>query len=119
MLWFEAARAALRSFATAKERAERLLTDAQATIKDFETKLGHERLARDEAIQRAEADVAHKASRSGWKIVTCASRNLSSAHSRAIFAVPNSERAVCGTSSMPSDRQPFDFQVEARLAARV
>jgi hypothetical protein len=33
----EAARAALRSLATAKERAERLLTDAQATIKDLET----------------------------------------------------------------------------------
>ena len=52
------------------------------------------------------------------KAMRLASRNLSSAHSRAIFAVPNSERAVCGTSSMPSDRQPFDFQVEARLAAR-
>jgi hypothetical protein len=47
----EAARAALRSLATAKERAERLLTDAQA-----KTRLAHERLARDEAIRRAEAD---------------------------------------------------------------
>jgi hypothetical protein len=33
-----------------------LLTDARATIKDLETRLGHERIARDEAIQRAEAD---------------------------------------------------------------
>jgi hypothetical protein len=46
----EAARADLRSLATAKERAERLLTDAQAPIKDLGTRLAHERLARDEAI---------------------------------------------------------------------
>jgi hypothetical protein len=44
------------ALATAKERAERLLSDAQATIKDLQTKLGHERLAKDEAIARAEAN---------------------------------------------------------------
>jgi len=50
----EAARTAMRSLAAAKERAERLLVDAQAHIRDLQTKLGHERLARDEATQRAD-----------------------------------------------------------------
>jgi chromosome segregation ATPase len=52
----EAARNAMRSLTAAKDRAERLLTEAQATIHDLQTKLGHERLAKDEAAQRADAD---------------------------------------------------------------
>jgi hypothetical protein len=50
----EAARTAMRSLAAAKERAERVLVDAQAHIRDLQTKLGHERLARDEAAQRVD-----------------------------------------------------------------
>jgi hypothetical protein len=52
----EAARQTIRSLTTAKERAERSLDEAQATIRDLQTKLAHERMGKDEAIQRAEAD---------------------------------------------------------------
>ncbi len=52
----EAARIAMRSLAAAKERAERLLAEAQTTVTHLQTKLGHERLARDEATARVEAD---------------------------------------------------------------
>src|SRR5579872_6894649 len=45
----EAARNAMRSLAAAKERAERLLGEAQAAVTHLQTKLGHERLSRDEA----------------------------------------------------------------------
>ena len=52
----DAARQAIRSQAAAREHAERLLEQAQGTIRDLQTKLGHERLAKDEAGQRAEAE---------------------------------------------------------------
>jgi hypothetical protein len=47
----DAARQAIRSEAAAKERTERLLTEAQAMIRDLQTKLGHERLAKNEALE--------------------------------------------------------------------
>ena len=50
----EAARQAIRSQAAARERAERLLEEAQSTIRDLQTKLAHERLAKDEALQAAQ-----------------------------------------------------------------
>jgi chromosome segregation ATPase len=53
----DAARQALRSETTLKERAERLLEEAQATIRDLQTKLAHERLARDEAVNRLETQL--------------------------------------------------------------
>ena len=55
----DAARQSLRSEAAAREHAERSLTDAQVLIRDLQTKLAHERLAKDEAleaVQRAETD---------------------------------------------------------------
>jgi len=52
----EAARQAIRSQAAARERAEHLLEEARATIRDLQTKLAHERLAKNEAVQRAEAE---------------------------------------------------------------
>jgi hypothetical protein len=52
----DAARQAIRTQAAARERAERLLAEAQAAIRDLQTKLAHERLAKDEAIQRADAE---------------------------------------------------------------
>src|SRR5579862_2575246 len=51
----DAARQAIRVQATAREHAERLLTEAQVTIRELQTRLAHERLAKDEAIERAEA----------------------------------------------------------------
>jgi hypothetical protein len=47
----DAARQAIRAEATGKVRAERLLEEAQAMIRDLQTKLGHERLAKDEALE--------------------------------------------------------------------
>ena len=52
----DAARQALRQQTAAREEAERLLADARNTIHDLETKLGHERLANDEAAQRTSAE---------------------------------------------------------------
>ena len=52
----DAARQALRQQTAAREEAERLLADARNTIHDLETKLGHERLARDEVMQRVNAE---------------------------------------------------------------
>jgi hypothetical protein len=51
-----AARQSVRALAAEKERTERLLSDAQATIKDLQTKLGHERLAKDEVVAGVEAN---------------------------------------------------------------
>ena len=48
----DAARQSLRQQTAAREEAERLLADARNTIHELETKLGHERLARDEVAQR-------------------------------------------------------------------
>ena len=50
-----AARQALREQIAAREDAERALADAQTAVRDLQTKLAHERLARDEAVNRAEA----------------------------------------------------------------
>jgi len=52
----DATRQALREQIEARERAEHLLHEAQATIRDLQTKLAHEKLARDEAIQRVVSD---------------------------------------------------------------
>jgi hypothetical protein len=49
----EVAETALKAERNARECAERSLTEAQATIRDLQTKLGHATLARDEA--RADA----------------------------------------------------------------
>ncbi len=48
----EAARQGLREQVAAREHAEHLLQEAQATIHDLQTKFAHERLARDEVVQR-------------------------------------------------------------------
>jgi hypothetical protein len=45
------ARQIVRAEATAKERAQRLLEGTQAMIRDLQTKLGHEHLAKDEALE--------------------------------------------------------------------
>ncbi len=50
-----AARQALREQIAAREEVERSLGDAQNLIRDLQTKLAHERLARDEAVNRVEA----------------------------------------------------------------
>jgi hypothetical protein len=44
---------ALKAEQDARQRAERLLTEARMTIRDLLTKIGHADLARDEAVERA------------------------------------------------------------------
>jgi hypothetical protein len=52
----EAARQTIRTLTTVREQTERQLAEAQTTIRDLQTKLAHERIARDEALQRAAAE---------------------------------------------------------------
>jgi hypothetical protein len=52
----DATRQALREQIEAREQAEHLLQEAQATIRDLQTKMAHDRLARDEAIQRTNSE---------------------------------------------------------------
>jgi hypothetical protein len=52
----DATRQALRDQIEARECAEHLLQEAQETIRHLQTELAHERLARDEAIQRVESE---------------------------------------------------------------
>ena len=53
---FEVARQTIRSLTAARDQAERLLSEAQATIQQLQTQLAHERQANDGAAQRAEAE---------------------------------------------------------------
>jgi hypothetical protein len=50
----DAARQGIRSQAMARERAARSLEEAQITIRELQTKLAHERLAKDEALEAAQ-----------------------------------------------------------------
>jgi hypothetical protein len=50
----EAARQSIRSETMARQRAERSLEEAQITIRDLQTKLAHERLAKTEALEAAQ-----------------------------------------------------------------
>src|SRR5262249_50712062 len=52
----EAARETIRSLTAAQEELERSLAAAQETIRDLQTKLAHEHIARDEAAQRFGSD---------------------------------------------------------------
>lgn len=51
----DAARQALRSETAVREEAQRLLAEAQEALRDLQTKLAHERMAKDEAVRRLEA----------------------------------------------------------------
>jgi hypothetical protein len=52
----DAARQALRAQSTSLEEAERALAEARNTIRDLQTKLAHESLAKDEAGRHADAE---------------------------------------------------------------
>src|ERR1700693_5133927 len=52
----DAARQALLEEIAAREHAEQLLQEARATIQDLQTKLAHERLAKEEAVRQADAE---------------------------------------------------------------
>jgi hypothetical protein len=52
----DAARQTIRSLSVAREQAERQVAEAQNVVRDLQTKLAHERMAKDEAIRRVEAE---------------------------------------------------------------
>jgi hypothetical protein len=52
----EAARSTIRSLTSAREHAERLLTEAQNTIRELQTRFAHERMAKEEMARQAEAE---------------------------------------------------------------
>ena len=52
----DAARQTIRSLSVAREQAERQLSEAQNAVRDLQTKLAHERMAKEEAIRRVEAE---------------------------------------------------------------
>ena len=54
----EAAQRGLREQIAARERSEQQLRDAEATIRDLQTKLAHERLAKDEASGAMQKELA-------------------------------------------------------------
>ena len=56
----EAAREALRLEVAARERAERLLGEAQSAIRNLQTKLAHECLAKDELLRNTERATIEK-----------------------------------------------------------
>ena len=53
----DATRPALREQVEARERAEHLLQEAEATVRDLQTKLAHERIAHEEAVCRMEGEM--------------------------------------------------------------
>jgi hypothetical protein len=58
----DAARNAIRSQAVARERAERSVEEAQVIIRDLQTKLVHERLAKNEALETVRRQTADEQS---------------------------------------------------------
>jgi hypothetical protein len=110
----DAARQAIRSEATAKERAERLLAEAQARIRDLQTKLGHERLARDEAVEavrrlETEARVAAHAQETAEAELVAerlARRNAEDALAEALEAHQEAEAQLRDAISVQEVRQP-------------
>ena len=50
----DAVQQALREQIASREHAEKLLQQARVTLQDLQTKLAHERMAKDEADRRAE-----------------------------------------------------------------
>ena len=90
----DAARVALRQQTAAREEAERLLADARNTIHDLETKLGHERLARDEIMQRVNEDGLQFE-----ETLTAAQEELAAERARRAAAERERDEAVVATQT--------------------
>jgi hypothetical protein len=111
----DAARQSIRALAAEKERIERLLSDAQATIKDLQTKLGHERLAKDEAVAGVEAN--RKAVEQTLQTVRSELTAEKIAHERSERALRESQSAITNlTGELHLARQSL-ATVRAELAA--
>ena len=90
----DAARQALRQQTVAREEAERLLADARNTIHDLETKLGHERLANDEAAQRTSAE-----KRQIEEALTALQEELATERAMRVWAERERDEAVVATQT--------------------
>ena len=107
----EAARQTIRSLTAAREQAERQLVDAQATIRDLETKLAHERLARDEAAQRVglereEVDKALQSARAGLEAEIVARRAAEEQLAAARERCAKAEHRAEDVGRSPQAREP-------------
>jgi hypothetical protein len=86
-----ATREALQAQTTAREEAERILAEARHTIHDLQTKLGHERLARDEAVQRVES-----AKRDVEEKLAAAQQELAAERSLCMTTARERDQAILG-----------------------
>jgi membrane protein involved in colicin uptake len=110
----DAARQAIRSEATARECAERLLAGAQAVIRDLQTKLGHERLAKDEALEtvrrlETETRAAEKAQQTAEAELVAerrARRDAEDACAEAVEARHEAERSHRDAMAVEMARKP-------------
>ena len=98
-----AIREALQSQTAAREEVERLLAEARHTIHDLQTKLGHERLARDEAAQQAETakrevELALAAAREDLEAERALRRD---AQAERDMAIAGRQQAQYGTAKQP------------------
>jgi chromosome segregation ATPase len=100
----EVARETIQSLTAAQEELERSLTAAQETIRDLQTKLAHERIARDEAMKhfasdkhgfeqalqsvRAELEAEHHARQQAEERLAEALRGQAHASAQAVSPVP-------------------------------
>ena len=102
----DAARQALRQQTAAREEPERLLADARNTIHDLETKLGHERLANDEAAHRTSAE-----KRQIDEALTAVQEELATERAMRVRAESERDEAVVAT-------QPAEQRLRQRTAVK-
>jgi hypothetical protein len=105
------ARQALRTQTAAREHAERQLHEAQATIEGLRTQLVHERMARDEAVQRAEgrsADIeqALLAIREELAAESQARQRLEQERDEAVASRQEAEERLRGMTATMQPQQP-------------
>ena len=109
----DAARQAVRSEAAARERAERSLAEAQVSIRDLQTKLAHERLAKDEALEavqrrrprRRRLRQAQQTAEAELAAERLARRNAEDALAEALDGSPGGRAAYSGCNDRPDRSQ--------------
>jgi hypothetical protein len=110
-----ATRDALQAQTTAREEAEQMLAEARLTIHDLQTKLGHERLARDEAVQRVES-----AKREVEQELAAARRDLEAERSRRTTLARERDQAIVGRQAAEDRlRHAMDARTVIRQAKAV
>jgi hypothetical protein len=109
----DATRKALQAQIASREEAERLLAEARHTIHDFQTKLGHERLAREEAARHAEA-----AKREVELELSATMQELEAEHALRMTMAKERDQAIVGRQSAEDRlRQARSVEVLAKTEA--